>query len=198
MNVPENIVATIRNSSHEHVKYVNPFLTNVLWFAAAAQTVCQIIGPPSRAKMLASPNYDLLELTIERALSFWDIADGLKPRLAEIESALRSLIPKERRTTTRHAESLAPEGRNARTGSSNNIGFNHLMSWSHLDSSPVDPQLPLSETGAERTESDLASVNGMFPESNGTTALQLIFDDLEHFFPYGMDETFWTSQRFFP
>lgn len=194
MKVSENMVAIIRNSAHEHVKYVNPCLTNALWFAAAAQTACQIIGPPSRAKMLATSNYDLLELTIKRGLSFWGSDDVLKPRLARIEAAFKGLMAKEGKITTHNAERLAPEGNNARTGCSNNTEVNQLLAQSRSDNSPVDRQLRLSETRAATMEPDPIPFIGMLPGSNDSAALQLIYNDLEHFFPYDMDETFWRSQ----
>ncbi|KAG8408130.1 hypothetical protein J3459_018144 [Metarhizium acridum] len=195
MKVPEKMVAIIRNSSHEHVKYVNPCLTNALWFAAAAQTACRIIGPPSRDKMLAPSNYDLLELTIERGLSFWGSADVLKPRLARIEAGFRSLT--DRGSRTQFTENLASEDNNARAGGSSTAGVKQPTTQSCLDILSVDHQVPLSETGAATMETDLTSFNGMLHGSDDPAALQLIFDGLENFLPYGMDETFWPSERFF-
>jgi hypothetical protein len=43
---------------------------------------------------------------------------------------------------------------------------------------------------------DPASGNDTSTGNTDSAALQLIFDDLEQFLPYGMDGTFWTSHIF--
>jgi hypothetical protein len=202
MKVPESMVSIIRNSSHEHVKYVNPCLTNALWFAAAAQAACQIVGPPSREKKLATSNYDLLELTIERGLSFWGSDDELKPRLARIAAAFKGLTARKgKRTTHGHdMERLSPQGHNTRSGGgfSNHTRVHQLPAQlHHLDIIPVEHQLDSSETrGTTMEAADPASGNDTSTGNTDSAALQLIFDDLEQFLPYGMDGTFWTSHIF--
>lgn len=92
MNASDEIVTVVRNSSRDHYKYVNPFLANTLWFAAAAQCACRVFGPPTYNKRLTGSRLDLLKLTIDQFISFWDGMDNLKNKLARIEARLKNLM----------------------------------------------------------------------------------------------------------
>lgn len=193
MKAAENIVTIVRNSAHGHVKYVNPCLTNTLWFAAAAQIACKVVGPPSRAKTLATSNYDLLALTIERYISFWCSTDILKPRLERIESALINLMTKDTQDVNNDCMTQEREGMRL-------TRLNHARVDSQFNQGRVDIQSPhptgLTESRVANMETDPQSFMAMFPPGNDPSALaqQVVFDDLEHFLPYGVDEL-WTSQR---
>ncbi|KAK5655504.1 hypothetical protein OQA88_5775 [Cercophora sp. LCS_1] len=92
MNASDEIVTVVRNSARDHYRYVNPFLANTLWFAAAAQCACKVFGPPSFNKRVTSSNLDLLKLTIDRFISFWGGMENLKGKLARIETGLQNLM----------------------------------------------------------------------------------------------------------
>lgn len=92
MNASDQIVTVVRNSSRDHYKYVNPFLANTLWFAAATQCACRVFGPPTFNKRLATSNLDLLKLTIDRFVSFWNGMENLKGKLARVDAGLKSLM----------------------------------------------------------------------------------------------------------
>jgi hypothetical protein len=191
MKAAENIVMIVRSSSHDHFKYVNPFLSNTLWFAAASQIACKVVGPSSRAEALAASNYDLLALTIQRYISFWCSADILRPRLERIETALQSLMVKDKQSA-------------AKSGSSDDTEDTRLAEANCPPASQPPSQAPanvpsfhpgLAMAGAPAVDTDHSSFMDMFP-GNDASGLpqQVMFDDLEHFLPYGVDEL-WTSQR---
>ncbi|KAK4182350.1 putative fungal-specific transcription factor [Podospora australis] len=92
MNASDEIVTVVRNSSRDHYRFVNPFLANTLWFAAAAQCACKVFGPSSFNKRLTSSNIDLLKLTIDRFISFWGGMENLKGKLSRIETGLQNLM----------------------------------------------------------------------------------------------------------
>ncbi|KAL7894396.1 hypothetical protein HDV63DRAFT_384216 [Trichoderma sp. SZMC 28014] len=92
MNAAQEIVTIVRTSEREHYKYVNPFLVNAIWFAAAAQIACRVFRPPSFSMQLISTNYDVLALVIDHFIAFWNSLDGLKSRLSRIEVALKRLL----------------------------------------------------------------------------------------------------------
>lgn len=92
MSASDEIVLVVRNSSRDHYKYVNPFLANTLWFAAAAQCACKVFGPASFNRRLINSNLDLLKLTIDRFISFWNGTENLKGKLARIEVGLKNLM----------------------------------------------------------------------------------------------------------
>ncbi len=92
MGASDEIVTVVRNSARDHYRFVNPFLVNTLWFAAAAQCACKVFGPASFNKRVTSSNLDLLKLTIDRYISFWGGSENLQGKLARIETALQSLM----------------------------------------------------------------------------------------------------------
>lgn len=91
MKACESIVSLVRSSDPDHVQHLNPFLNNTLWFAAAGQIACVVLGPASYSRALARSNYEILALTIDRLSEFWESMDMLRPRLQKIESALQNL-----------------------------------------------------------------------------------------------------------
>ncbi|KAK4032701.1 putative fungal-specific transcription factor [Parachaetomium inaequale] len=92
INASDEIITVVRNSARDHYRYVNPFLVNTLWFAAAAQCACNVFGPPSFNKRLTGSNLDLLKLTIDRFIAFWGGMQNLQGKLARIETGLQSLM----------------------------------------------------------------------------------------------------------
>ncbi|KKO96956.1 hypothetical protein THAR02_10936, partial [Trichoderma harzianum] len=95
MKAAEDVITMVRNSSGEHYKYVNPFMINTLWIAAAAQIACRIFGPLSFNKQLAESNYELLSLNMDRSIIFWCGMDILKRRLTRVEALLKGLAARQ-------------------------------------------------------------------------------------------------------
>lgn len=192
MKAAENIVTIVRNSSHDHIKYVNPFLTNTLWFAAASQIACKVVGPSSRAETLAASNYDLLALTIQRYISFWCSTDILKPRLERIETALKNLMTKEGQdATTENAFDREDSG----VAGVNHGGNSQSLAQTQVNNHPFGQQ-GFVGPGGMAMETVQSPFLPLFPTGNDPNALaqQVVFDDLEHFLPYGVDDL-WASQR---
>ena len=88
MDAGNRIVSVVRNSSQVHVHYVNPFLANSIWFAAAAQVVSRLFGPASVDRRLAASNFDVLRWTLNLYVSFWGVCSELKQKLEGLESRL--------------------------------------------------------------------------------------------------------------
>ncbi|XWW96928.1 hypothetical protein V2A60_004908 [Cordyceps javanica] len=92
MKAAEAIVTLVRSSARDSYKYLNPFGANALWFAAAAQIACLVFGPAQYSKRRAASSYELLALSIDQCIDFWDSAEILKPRLGRVEAALRNMV----------------------------------------------------------------------------------------------------------
>jgi hypothetical protein len=88
LDAGDRIVSVVRNSAQVHVRYVNPFLANSIWFAAAAQVVSRLFGPPSVDRRLAASNFDVLRWTLNLYVSFWGVCSTLKQKLDGLESRL--------------------------------------------------------------------------------------------------------------
>ncbi len=96
LDAVEDVVAVIRNSSSDHIQYVNPYLASTIWLAAAAQVASRTFGPPVANPKAVESNLDLLRLTFNRFVSFWNLSDILQERLSTLEARLQSFLSKER------------------------------------------------------------------------------------------------------
>ena len=88
LDAGDRIVSVVRNSAQVHVQYVNPFLANSIWFAAAAQVVSRLFGPPTVDRRLAASNFDVLRWTLNLYVCFWGVCSTLKQKLDGLESRL--------------------------------------------------------------------------------------------------------------
>ena len=88
LDAGNRVVSVVRNSSQIHVHYVNPFLANSIWFAAAAQVVSRLFGPGSVDRRLAASNFDVLRWTLNLYVSFWGVCSTLKQKLDGLEFRL--------------------------------------------------------------------------------------------------------------
>ncbi|KAK3386870.1 hypothetical protein B0H63DRAFT_141729 [Podospora didyma] len=106
MNASNEIVTIVRSSARDHYRYVNPFLANTLWFAAAAQCACRVFGPASFSRQRTSSNLDVLKLAMDRFISFWGGMENLRGKLARVEAGLQDLMagPPDASTTDRGRE----------------------------------------------------------------------------------------------
>lgn len=185
MKASEEIVTMVRVSSYEHHKYVNPFLANTLWFAAAAQIACTVFGPSSSNKMLAESNYELLALAIDQFITFWSSMDMLKPRLARIEASLKTLMAKENGQEDMRRENADSVARPSLAD----------PAIAQYQGSAPDHQ-PLSEAVTAAMDPNtllFAPILYDNPDPWGMAERQIFLEDPGQFFPYGVDE-FWMSK----
>lgn len=91
LDAANEIIAIIRTSSKEHVHYVNPLLANTVYLAAAAQVVYRIINPSAVNCRKVDSNIDLLRLTFNSYVSFWNVASALQDKLNTLETRLETI-----------------------------------------------------------------------------------------------------------
>lgn len=91
LDAANEIIAIIRTSSKEHVHYVNPLLANTVYLAAAAQVVYRIINPSAVNCRKVDSNIDLLRLTFNSYVSFWNVASTLQDKLNTLETRLETI-----------------------------------------------------------------------------------------------------------
>jgi len=76
-DVADEIMALVSSSSNAHYRYVNPFLANTIWLAAAVQLVRRELSPPGWAKELIGSRFELLCLTYNQFVKYWDMSATL-------------------------------------------------------------------------------------------------------------------------
>jgi hypothetical protein len=123
----ENVVSLIRNSADNHVYYVNPFLANTIWFAAAAQITARLYRPSSATSHeAADSNFELLRSSVILHARTWEISSILVEKLDGLESRLRSLAISPGDTSGRDIPQEATTAAPEMDSTSRDVGFNML------------------------------------------------------------------------
>lgn len=184
MKASEDVITIERNSSGEHYKYANPFLTNALWIAAAAQIACRMFGPLSFNKQLADSNYELLCFNIDRSIIFWCGMDILKRRLTRVETSLRGLTAKQGSDNSSQNSAVFPTSetmashQDASSGSSN---YSDPLTYTSMNSNMLS-LMPLLSNSTEQHASIgygdfMAGIEQLFPYDINDSWVNL---DLSH------------------
>jgi hypothetical protein len=84
----EKILLIVNNSSEDHIRYVNPFLANTIWLAAAAQLVYKVFCPVGTNKMLVESNFEVLRLNYKQYVDYWKTSTSLQRNLDCLEKQL--------------------------------------------------------------------------------------------------------------
>lgn len=205
MNASDEICTVVRNSARDHYKYVNPFLANTLWFAAAAQCACRVFGPPTYNKRLTGSRLDLLKLTIDQYIHFWNGMDNLKNKLARIEARLKNMMDPTPPTGSTRGKQQAPRPNHPpetpTVGPSSGDGGSEPMFSLHPTASgqtpTVPPSLPADITTNEYFYLDSSLVPDAydFTQSFGMPGQQDMFGtaDPMSLSPFGLEELLMAS-----
>ncbi|PYI05429.1 hypothetical protein BO78DRAFT_371111 [Aspergillus sclerotiicarbonarius CBS 121057] len=91
----DEILMLVRNSSPEHVQYVNPFLANTVWLAAAVFLVYSYFGvslDSAQEGQLIKSNVWVLKAVYLQFLRWWGISDILVSKFDELEQELQRWV----------------------------------------------------------------------------------------------------------
>jgi hypothetical protein len=93
----DNILTIVRRSSDNHTKWINAFLASTIWLAAAVQLVRKEFGPPGTNRGLVKSKFDVLYITYQKCVSWWDIQTALQQNLESLESQLHTFREENKR-----------------------------------------------------------------------------------------------------
>jgi hypothetical protein len=88
LDAVDSILHIIRNSSVDHIQYVNPFVSCTIWIAAAVLVVQKVFSSSGPETGLNESKIDLLRSNFNQYLRFWDTSPGLQTKLDTIEKKL--------------------------------------------------------------------------------------------------------------
>ncbi|KAF2837734.1 hypothetical protein M501DRAFT_994955 [Patellaria atrata CBS 101060] len=100
LTAASEIVSLLRSSPPSHVQHVNPFLGSTIWLTAATQVVYRFFDPPAHQRRAIDSNLDLLRLTFNRYVAFWNISKALQENLEGVERKLERLRRHEQKVQT--------------------------------------------------------------------------------------------------
>lgn len=88
----DEIVSLIGRSYEEHYKFVNPFVANTIWLAGAVQLLYRELAPIDKSdRDFTNSKLELLSMTYNRFVKYWDMATTLQKTLEVVQSEIRSL-----------------------------------------------------------------------------------------------------------
>jgi len=84
----DNILMLVSRSCDDHVQHINPFMASTIWLGAAVQLVRKYIGGSNVNQGLVKSRFDVLYLTYNRCVEFWDTKTALEQNLESLEMHL--------------------------------------------------------------------------------------------------------------
>ncbi|RDL38598.1 uncharacterized protein BP5553_02938 [Venustampulla echinocandica] len=84
----DEVLRVIHGSSEVQYKYVNPFMSNTIWLAAAVQLLHRELGAPGAEKDLANSNFEVLCMTHDQFVSYWNMSNALPQNLETLGGQL--------------------------------------------------------------------------------------------------------------
>jgi hypothetical protein len=82
------ILNLVNRGADNHIQWINPFLASTIWLAAAVQLVRKEFGPSGTNRALVKSKFDVLYLTYQKCVWFWDIQTALQQNLESLEAQL--------------------------------------------------------------------------------------------------------------
>ena len=127
MEAADNTLTIVSRSSNDHVRYVNPFLANIIWFAAAVQLGYKVLAPLGTNEELEESKFEVLRLNFNAYVSTWNVPIALQQNLDALEENLQRFRYPRKVTNMQYAKTdgnnhdndtmgCATDNRNTNTG----------------------------------------------------------------------------------
>ncbi|KAI1613895.1 fungal-specific transcription factor domain-containing protein [Exophiala viscosa] len=88
----DEIVSLVGRSYEEQYKFVNPFIANTIWLAGAVQLLYRELAPLDKSdRDYTSSKLDLLSMTYNKFVKYWNMSTTLQKNLEVVESEIRNL-----------------------------------------------------------------------------------------------------------
>lgn len=109
----DDMLTIIHRSCDDHVRYINPFLSNTIWLASAVHLMRSQLCRPGAIKSAVKSRYEVLHLTYKRCVRFWDMHTAVQQNLETLEEQLEAWqqSKKQCRGGQNHTSSPSPDCR---------------------------------------------------------------------------------------
>ena len=97
----DDMLTIIHRSCDDHIKYINPFLSNTIWLASAVHLMRSQLCQPGTTKSVVKSRYEVLHLTYKKCVSFWDMQTAVQQNLETLEKQLEAWQQSNKRQTSR-------------------------------------------------------------------------------------------------
>jgi Fungal specific transcription factor domain len=86
----DEILSVLHGSNENQYQYVNPFLANTIWLAAAVQLLHRELASTKAEKDLVNSNFEVLCMTYGQFVSYWNMSNTLSENLKTLATQLQS------------------------------------------------------------------------------------------------------------
>ena len=108
----DDMLTIIHRSCDDHIRYINPFLSNTIWLASAVHLMRSQLCRTREIKSAIKSRYEVLHLTYKRCVKFWDMHAAVQQNLETPEEQLEAWQQSRRQfQTERHGNISLPSRR---------------------------------------------------------------------------------------
>jgi hypothetical protein len=88
MAASDELLQIVSRSSHDYVRYVNPFSASTIWYSAAVHLTWKVLAPPTENGELIFSKYEVMRMSFEESTAFWDLPKSLSVNLRTMEERI--------------------------------------------------------------------------------------------------------------
>lgn len=86
----DDMLAIVNRCSDDHIRYINPFLSNTIWLASAVHLLRSQFCRPGTNKAVVKSRFKVMHLTYKKCVRFWDIHPAVQQNLESLEEQLEA------------------------------------------------------------------------------------------------------------
>lgn len=109
----DDLLIIVRNSSEDHIRYINPFLSSTIWLASAVLLVRSQFCRPEATRSVIKSRYELMHLAYKKCVDFWDMHTAVRQNLETLETQLEECQRPEQVTTRNRRGTSRTRGQNS-------------------------------------------------------------------------------------
>lgn len=107
----DDMLTIIHRSCDDHIRYINPFLSNTIWLASAVHVMRSQLCRTGEIKSAIKSRYEVLHLTYKRCVKFWDMHTAVQQNLETLEEQLEAWQQSRRQYQTERRNTLSSPAR---------------------------------------------------------------------------------------
>lgn len=136
----DDMLTIIHRSCDDHIKYINPFLSNTIWLASAVHLMRSQLCQQGTTKSVVKSRYEVLHLTYKNCVRFWDMHTAVQQNLETLEEQLEAWQQSNKRQTPRTS---SPK-RLSQSSRPQNMATSSVPNADNMDTTSIIPTPPSS------------------------------------------------------
>jgi len=86
----DDMLTIVHRSCDDHIRYINPFLSNTIWLASAVQLVRSRLCQSEVERSATKSRFEVMHLTYKKCVEFWDMHTAVQQNLEMLEEQLEA------------------------------------------------------------------------------------------------------------